>query len=418
MTKRMSDTRTRALAADFSRRAVLKASAAGAAAFAFGAPAIVRAAEPVRIGILGPLSNFTGIDLARTATMAAEEINAGGGILGRTLEIVNADSEGVPEKAIQAFQQLAAREQVDAIVGGFRSGAVLALLPYIARFKTPFLVTGAASPDITQPVADSYDTHKYIFRPWVNATTQAENLALVCRDILKAGQGITKVAIDAENYKWARDYAGVLQERLPEYGIEIVADISHDPATKDFTPVFRQARNAGAEALLPIISNEAGYIIVKQYRDQQVPLVLCGNNNASYLTSSFWGETDGAAEYELSAVVKAPITEKTIPFWDAFEARYDDSPFYTSLCTYDSFFMLKQAMEGADSTDRDAIVPRLEDIAYTGAAGVIRFDERHEVISTPEDMPFPYGQWQDGEKVAIWPERFATGSFQRPPWMS
>jgi len=118
------------------------------------------AAEPVRIGILGPLTDFTGRDIQRAAQIAADEINAVGGILGRPIQLFSGDSEGVPEKAIQAFQQLAVRDKVDVVIGGFRSGAVLALVPYVGRLKMPFIITGAASPDIMKPVGENYATYK------------------------------------------------------------------------------------------------------------------------------------------------------------------------------------------------------------------------------------------------------------------
>src|SRR5512136_961522 len=118
------------------RREFLKVGGAVAAAAAVsGVLPRVRhgfaATEPVRIGILGPLTDFTGRDIQRAAQIAADEINGAGGILGRPIQLFSGDSEGVPEKAIQAFQQLVSRDQVQVIVGGFRSGAVLALVPYV-----------------------------------------------------------------------------------------------------------------------------------------------------------------------------------------------------------------------------------------------------------------------------------------------
>lgn len=373
--------------------------------------------EPVRIGALGPLSDFTGRDIQRAAEMAVEEINAAGGILGRPVELYRADSEGVPEKAIQAFQQLVVRNRVHAVVGGFRSGAILALLPYIARFRVPFLGTGAASPDINLPVKESYNTHKYIFRVWVNSSEQALSLAFVCRDILAEKAGFTRFAIDGENLKWARDFADVLKPKLQEYGLDVVYETYHDPAITDFTPIFHAARQAGAQVLLEIISNEAGFINVKQWRDQRVPLALAGNNNPSYLVSSFWNDTEGACEYELSAFVKAPLTERSLPFWDKFEARYGESPFYTGTGAYDAVYLIKEAAERAGSINADDLVAALEETDYQGVSGRIRFDDRHEPISGPDDFPVSYGQWQNGNKVAIWPSRFALGEYQVPPWM-
>jgi branched-chain amino acid transport system substrate-binding protein len=400
------------------RRKFLVGLGAGAAAVALLPRTSWAAKEPVRIGALGPLTDFTGRDIRNAAQLAIDEINAAGGMGGRQVQLFAADSEGVPEKAIQAFQQLASRDRVHAVVGGFRSGAVLALLPHVARFKIPFIVTGAASPDITKPVADSYDTHKYIFRAWVNSERQALSLAFVCRDILKGQAGFSRFAIAAENLKWARDYADVLKPKLKEYGLQVVHEGYHDPAIKDFTPVFRAAVDAKAQALLQVISNEAGYIIVKQWSGQKVPLALAGNNNPSYLISSFYKDTEGACEYELSAYTKAPLTAKSLPFWERYEKRFGSTPFYTGTGAYDAVYLLKNAIDSSGgSIKADDVVKSLEKADYQGVIGRIRFDKRHEAITGPDDVPVSYGQWRGGSKMAIWPEKFALGKYQKPPWM-
>jgi len=405
------------------RREFLKTGGAAVAATALSGlwPGVRRglaAAEPVRIGILGPLTDFTGRDIQRAAQIAADEINAAGGILGRPIQLFSGDSEGVPEKAIQAFQQLAVRDKVDVVVGGFRSGAVLALVPYVGRLKMPFIITGAASPDIMKPVGENYATYKYLFRAWVNSERQALSLAFVCRDILRAQAGFTRFAIDAENLKWARDYADVLKVKLKEYNLEVVYETSHDPAITDFTPIFKAAQAAKAQVLLEVISNQAGFVIVKQWRDQRVPLALAGNNNPSYLISSFWKDTEGKCKYELSAYTKAPLSKKSIPFWDKFEQRYGDTPFYTGTGAYDSVYLVKVAAEAAKSLDRDALVAALEKVDYEGIIGRIRFDKEHEAITGPDAVPVSYGQWiGDKQKVAIWPEKFSHGKYQPPDWM-
>jgi branched-chain amino acid transport system substrate-binding protein len=240
------------------RRKFLVGLGAGVAATALLPRRSWAAQEPVRIGAIGALTDFTGRDIRNAVQLAIDEINAAGGMGGRKVQLFAADDENVPEKAIQAFQQLTVRDRVHAVVGGFRSGAVLALLPHIARSKVPFIVTGAASPDICKPVEDSYATHKYIFRAWVNSERQALSLAFVCRDILKGQAGFTRFAIAAENLKWARDYADVLKPKLKDYGLQVVHEGYHDPAIKDFTPIFRSAVDAKAQALLQVISNEAG----------------------------------------------------------------------------------------------------------------------------------------------------------------
>jgi len=252
----------------------------------------------------------------------------------------------------------------------------------------------------------------------VNSERQALSLAFVCRDILKAQAGFTRFAIDAENLKWARDYAEVLKAKLKEYNLELVHETYHDPATTDFTPVFSAATGAKAQVLLEVISNQAGFVIVKQWQDQRVPLALAGNNNPSYLISSFWKDTEGKCKGELSAYTKAPLSSKSLPFWSKFEQRFGETPFYTGTGAYDAVYLLKVAAEAAKSIDRDAVVAALEKVNYEGVIGRIRFDESHEAVTGPDAVPVSYGQWQgDKQKVAIWPEKFSHGKYQVPDWI-
>lgn len=403
-----------------SRRKLLGTAAAVGGAATLGAflPSVLRAADDtVRIGVLAPLQTASGKDNLHGVEIAAEEINAAGGILGRKVEVVPGDSEGNPEKGIQVFQTLATRDKVQGIIGGFRSGVILALHPYIARYKIPFIVTGAASPSVLQPVVDDYERYKYLFRAANNSDRIAEDMSDVCNDILQLA-GIKKYAIDAENYKWAQDYASRLKDRLRSYGLEVTYETTHDPAITDFTPIFKDAVGSGAEAMCVIVSNAAGYTLVKQWRDQRVPLQLVDDNYGSFLLDSFWKDTQGACEYEIANACRAPLTEKSIDTWKKFEIKYGESPYITALGSYDSVFLFKLAMEMNRSTDADAVVDGLEKVDHVGAIGRIVFGKDHEALHDLDHIVTPWGQWRDGKKEALWPAKFSTAKYAPPPWMA
>lgn len=380
---------------------------------------LARAQEEVKIGLLGPLQLFQGIDIKRAGEIAADEINANGGILGKKVSIAFGDSEAQSEQAIKAVRKLAVTDKVDAIIGGFRSGAILATVPHIAKYRIPFLGTGAASPDICEFVAKDYDKYKYIFRVYpINAARQAINCAAGVNDILFEEVGFTKFAITPENYKWARDYEETLKRELEiRYGLEIVYEEFHDPAITDFSPIFSKAADSGAQALVMIISAEQGYIIAKQWHDQQPPFVLTGNNNPSFL-SDFWEKTEGKCEYEYDTWgVKAPITEKSVPFKERFEKKYGVTPFYTGMGAYDALYVLTHAAERAGTVEADPLVEALEETDYKGVIGRIVFDVKHDVKYGLDFVPIPMGQWQNGVKVGLWPRKFAVGSYKLPPWL-
>src|SRR5262245_31177383 len=115
------------------RRPVLQAAAAllfGALPFAPGA----RAAEPIKIGLLTALSGQSaraGEAITRGATIAIEEINAKGGVLGRPLELVRRDDESNPAKGLIAARELIQREKVAVLVGGLDTPVELAIVPFV-----------------------------------------------------------------------------------------------------------------------------------------------------------------------------------------------------------------------------------------------------------------------------------------------
>lgn len=404
-----------------SRRRFLINAAAGGGAATMGAmfPSILRAdTDTIRIGVMVPLQIQAGTDNLHGVQIAAEEINAAGGIMGRKVEVIAADDEALPEKGIQAYQKLVQRDKVHGIIGGFRSGVISALHPYIARYKVPFIITGAASPAIMAPVVDDYENHKYLFRAASNSDTIAQDMANVCNDVL-APQGIKKYAIDAENFAWAHDYANALKKKFEQLGLELVYETTHDPTITDFTPIFKQVTASGAQAMCCIISNVAGYTLVKQWREQRVPVQLVNDNNGSFLLDSFWKDTQGACEFEISNGCQAPLTEKSLATWQKFDQRYGGLPIVTALAAYDCVYLYKMAIEKHGATDSDSIVDGLESIDYVGAIGRVVFGKDHEAIHDEDHLITPWGQWRgDRRKEALWPTKFATAPYAPPSWMS
>ena len=79
--------------------------------------------------------------------------------------------------------------------------------------------------------------------------------------------------------------------------------------------------------------------------------------------------------------------------------------------------ILAQAIEEAGTTDTEALVETLENGSFTGAGGIIEFNERHGINVGEELVPFTFIQWQDGEQVTVWPKSISTGEVTSPPWL-
>src|SRR5947207_11684769 len=136
-----------------------------AAVIAFGLAAVpAQAADPIKIGHVAALSGGSaqsGEAITRGLTIAIDEINAKGGLLGgRKLELVQRDDESTPPKGLTAARELVFKEKVAVIFGGIDSPVALAMVPLLNKEKVPHMAVWAAGTGITRNGANP----NYIFR--------------------------------------------------------------------------------------------------------------------------------------------------------------------------------------------------------------------------------------------------------------
>ena len=153
-----------ARAGSAARHAVFVACGSMAVAF----PAM--AADPIRIGVISEAQAVAGASIAPAAQLAADEINAKGGIDGRKIEIVSYDDHSSAAEAVRAFQRAVSEDKVNAVIASYTSEVVLALEPWAARLKTVMITPGAASDVITQNIAKDYEHNKYTFHGYLTST--------------------------------------------------------------------------------------------------------------------------------------------------------------------------------------------------------------------------------------------------------
>ena len=128
-------------------------------------PGAVQAAESdLKVGVITSFKMECGKGTLKAARMAADEINAMGGILGRKIQIISGDTESSPEKGIMALKRLVEKDKVDILIGGASSGVVLAEMDYLKNYNKIFMSVGVSSPSIAKKVAEKYDLHD----DWLN----------------------------------------------------------------------------------------------------------------------------------------------------------------------------------------------------------------------------------------------------------
>lgn len=396
-------------------------------------PSASPARETFKIGVFGPEQIPQGEDVRDGALLAAEELNEAGE--GPEVEIVFCDSEAKPEKAIACITRFAQEDKVQAISGGFSSAETLAVLDTVKRAKIPYVSAGAAAPDVLKGV-DSTGPGKYIFRIGpVNSLNLAADMCLTYTTKLSK-EGFTRFGILHEDAAFALPLVEFLNKclvapsaatggKIPvEKGVTVVGTEKHTPAATDFSAQFKSLKDKGAQFVIEVNSTQVGIQLGKQWATLKPGFALGGINVAGQ-SSAYFGVTQAVGELNGPAgTLRAPVSPKTIPFFDAFTAKYAREPLYNGVSTYDGIYTLHEAAVRAGSLDADELVTELEKTDRVGAQGVEKFNESHDVIYSPTDpkagLSLLYFQYQaDGSKKIVYPATLAEGNtYQKPPGVS
>ena len=413
----------------FSLRRFTAAAAAGSAALALGAfalsstPANAADKGPINIGVIAPFSAIDGASILNGAEMAVDDINAHGGIMGRKIKLFKYDNHLSATQGVQAFQRAVNQDHVVAMIGSWISEIALAMEPWAGRLKTPFIVTGAASTDITKHVHDDYNTYKYTFHEWLNSAFLARSVCDSSHDLLVKPLGFKTSYVMSEDAAWTQPLDDEYLKCLPKSGLKVVGHVRFSPDTTDFTPIFNKIEAAKPD----VIINGIAHVGVKptvQWHDQQVP-ILMGGISAQASASTFWQRTNGATEgiiTESAATDTTALTPKTIPFTKAYTKRFNTTPAYNAYSTNDAFYILKAAIERAKSTNADKVVAALEKTNYVGNIGRVQYYGKNNQFAHGMKYGKKYVtgimlQWQHGEQVALWPPSVAKAKIIFPSWI-
>jgi branched-chain amino acid transport system substrate-binding protein len=392
-------------------------------------------AKPIRIGIAGPMTFIHGEHMMKSATMAAEEINARGGVqVGsekRPIELVSVETNeilNVPDAA-NAIERAISVDKVDFLLGGFRTEAVLGMQDVAADHETIFIITGSGHPQLTTRVGEDYEKYKYFFRTNpMNSLNMARATFLILHEVatvIREDLGVAKpkVAILGESAIWVDPIIAASEQQMPAMGLEIAGVWRPSANATDLTAELTAIREAGAHIIFTVFSGPVGGPFARQYEELQVPAAVAGINVDS-MGGKFWQTTGGLGNFvsTLNLVGRVETSEHAIDFFDRFVERYKEIPVYT-VATYDALNILVAAIERAGSIENDAVIAELEKTDAPAIGGRIVFTDEHDVTWGPGFVTGLGTQWQDGELKVFWPNGWegmkyeGTVRYELAPWV-
>jgi branched-chain amino acid transport system substrate-binding protein len=381
------------------------------------------AADPIKIGVISEAQAVAGSSIAPAAQLAADEINAKGGVNGRKIEIVSYDNHSSAAESVRAFQRAVQEDHVNAVIASYISEVVLALEPWAARLKTVMITPGAASDVITENIAKDYERNKYTFHGYLTSTSLAGLVCDAAKDLLVDEHKMKSAVIMSEDAAWTTPLDKGYEACLPKAGLKVLDHIRFSPDTTDFTPIFSKIEGEKPDVMITGISH-VGTQPTVQWKNQQVPIAMFGISSQA-TNSTFWKDTNGATEGVLYNAVSGPgvaVTPKTLPFVDAYQKKYGNVPAYSGYTAYDEVYMIADAVKRAGSTNSDKLVNAMEKTDYTGTIGRIVFKPKGD--AHPHALKTGKGyitglmlQWQDGKQVNVWPKELAKGTVKFPSFV-
>jgi branched-chain amino acid transport system substrate-binding protein len=390
---------------------------------ALGTAGSAWAAEPIKIGVISEAQAVAGSSIAPAAQLAADQINAKGGVDGRKIEIVVYDDHSSSADAVRAFQRAVSEDKVHAVIASYISEVVLALEPWAGRLKTLMITPGAASDVITQNIAKDYEHNKYTFHGYLTSSGLAGLVCDAAKDLLVTPYKMKSAVIVSEDAAWTTPLDAGYETCLPKVGLKVLDHIRFSPDTTDFTPIFNKIEALKPDVMITGISH-VGTQPTVQWKSQQVPIAMFGISSQA-TNSTFWKDTNGATEGVFYNAVSGPgvaVTPKTLPFVDAYVKKYGNTPAYSGYTAYDDVFMIADAIHRAGSTDSDKLVAAMEKTDYIGTIGRIEFLPKgdphvHGLRTGPGYITGLMLQWQDGKQLNLWPKQLAVGEAKFPSFV-
>lgn len=348
------------------------------------------AIEPIRIGVSGPFtggSNPMGIAMRDGIRLAAREINAAGGILGRPVVLVERDDEARPERGAQVVQELINQEKVIAGLGIVNTGVALASQRFYQQAHIPMITSVATGSIITKQFLPPQYPDNYIFRASAPDTVQA---AMIVEEAV-VRQRLRKLAIFHDSTNYGQLGREDLERALERHGIRPVAVERFNIRDVDMTPQLARARAAGAEAILTYgLGPELAHLANGMVRiGWKVPMM----GSWALAMSNFIDNAGPNAEG--TRMPQTFIQEGNTPRRKAFIDKYRKAfgveriPVAPAAAQgYDSMLLLAAAIQQARSTDGARLREALENLKDRVEGIVMVYDRPfsrtdHEAIDTP-----------------------------------
>lgn len=329
------------------------------------------AKEPIKIGAVSPFTgdySIYGQTLYEGAQMAADDINAKGGLLGgRKVEIVKLDDKGDTKEGASIAQQVVASGEYTAVIGPIFSSVAKAVAPIFERGQVPLMVVYGSTPGI--PALGDY-----IWRININDAVVGAEMADYTYNTL----GYKRIAVIMDQTDYTQGVYDAFSSKMKELGGEVVSTLKYvGQQDKDFSMVLTAAEKQDPDCLfLDSFHTEAALILQqKASLGIETPVIIPDASATPQLIELAGDTAEGAIVF---AYFDRAIPDPTVQdFVKKYDAKYPNGSMLASVpFAYDAINALAEAIRISGSADRVKVNEGLSQVKdLPGVTGHINFDK-------------------------------------------
>jgi len=321
--------------------------------------------DPIKVGVVTPLSGTyapIGQQVKWGLELATKQINAGGGILGRKVELIFEDEEANPAVATQKAEKLFQVANVDFLTGTVNSGSTLAVGQVAERNKRLIATTVSFADSIT-----SDKCSPNVFR--VNARAGMQSAALAAW--LSKEKANANVFYLGPDYEMGRSTVAAFKKAAEEKGAKSVGEVFAPLDNKDYSPYFGQIRAAKPAVIYTSVAGNDTVRFFSQMSEYGINKGVTLVGASGTVTSQNMNAIGKAAEGFVTGVGYSPKIEnpQNQKFVADFQAAYKALPDLYGADSYGLMYFYKAAVEKAKSTDTDKVRTAMEDLEWETPQG-------------------------------------------------
>jgi branched-chain amino acid transport system substrate-binding protein len=355
----------------------------------------------IKIGVNQPLTGpvaASGNFVVNGARIAADEINAKGGILGSKIDLVIEDNKSNPTEAVAAAEKLIVRDKVPVMMGAWSSTYTLAVMPKLMEYKVPMLVETSSSDKIT------VSGNPYVFR--ISPTSGMEADAFAAR---VANMKIKKADFLVVNNDWGKGAADVFSKMLKTKGVAIGAIETMDASAQDLNAQLSKLKASDADTLFVTTAVEQLTLVLKQAHalglKRQI-ITTGGSQSPDQLIEQAGAAANGS--YHLlffppwfpEASPNPALAKSFVAEWR--KRGYTFAGLTEGFRGYDGIQTLAAAITKAGKADPEAIRKALWETQITGLNGKIAFTKAGPAgKESGQSIPAVYVVKIDNGKVTL-----------------